>query len=467
MLDGIDIAIALATIFLSLSLLASGFVEVLSVVCRSRARWLRKGLNNLLVGNTKRNCEGLALTVLEQPLVKQLSRPSFFSFRRIDFMRPKGPAYIDARTFALAFSAVIKEETKSDTVSAAVLRLEASHKQLAVGLKTLLEGADTEAERLDRIGAWFEEGMDTIGEGYKRVRWTMLFGVGFVLASCLDISAPDLVGELKGNSACVQAIGEVANASVGSANSVGQLDQSVVYQKISEVPECAELLGDSPAQNLLTGLLFPSLEVTKGTDNVATNLDHETRSMPQPPMSMACVNQCNPDERWNSFLGCTCKPDEGHEETNSSEPGLWEKFNLWLEKAPGYLLTAFALSLGAPFWFDGLKTLLKLRTDFKPGAGKATQPQTGLASPSGKSAQSVAPVEPSAPLERFEQRLREEEIKDLQAVLGLRISQLSGRLDMATREEIRKWQIEARLPSDGLLSESVYRQIMSPKRGLP
>ena len=52
-------------------------------------------------------------------------------------------------------------------------------------------------------------------------------------------------------------------------------------------------------------------------------------------------------------------------------------------------------------------------------------------------------------------------------MLGLRISQLSGRLDMATREEIRKWQIEARLPSNGLLSESVYRQIMSPKRGLP
>ena len=48
------------------------------------------------------------------------------------------------------------------------------------------------------------------------------------------------------------------------------------------------------------------------------------------------------------------------------EHSKWSYFfgSLW-KHFPGYLITAFAISLGAPFWFDLLNRFMKLRTSVK------------------------------------------------------------------------------------------------------
>jgi hypothetical protein len=38
----------------------------------------------------------------------------------------------------------------------------------------------------------------------------------------------------------------------------------------------------------------------------------------------------------------------------------------WLRKVGGWLLTAFAVSLGAPFWFDLLSRFMVVRATVKP-----------------------------------------------------------------------------------------------------
>lgn len=56
----------------------------------------------------------------------------------------------------------------------------------------------------------------------------------------------------------------------------------------------------------------------------------------------------------------------------------------------GYLLTAFAVSLGAPFWFDTLKKLMVIRGTVKPGEAPAAAPASSEAVPPPAPAAAVA-----------------------------------------------------------------------------
>jgi hypothetical protein len=49
----------------------------------------------------------------------------------------------------------------------------------------------------------------------------------------------------------------------------------------------------------------------------------------------------------------------------------------WLTKIVGWLMTAFAISLGAPFWFDLLNKVVGLRSTVKPQPQK-TKSETSL-----------------------------------------------------------------------------------------
>lgn len=53
------------------------------------------------------------------------------------------------------------------------------------------------------------------------------------------------------------------------------------------------------------------------------------------------------------------------------DAGFWGKVGLALLTVLGWIITAFAVSLGAPFWFDGLGKLMSLR-----GSGKRPQSAT-------------------------------------------------------------------------------------------
>jgi hypothetical protein len=59
----------------------------------------------------------------------------------------------------------------------------------------------------------------------------------------------------------------------------------------------------------------------------------------------------------------------------------------WFEIITGYLLTAFAVTLGAPFWFDVLNRLMVIRATVKPAekspeeASQDPQPEDNAASP--------------------------------------------------------------------------------------
>jgi hypothetical protein len=52
--------------------------------------------------------------------------------------------------------------------------------------------------------------------------------------------------------------------------------------------------------------------------------------------------------------------------TNPGEPDRYENLRWFLTKIVGWLLTAIAISLGAPFWFDMLNKIIIVRSTVKP-----------------------------------------------------------------------------------------------------
>lgn len=142
----------------------------------------------------------------------------------------------------------------------------------------------------------------------------------------------------------------------------------------------------------------------------------------------------------------------------------------------GWLITAVAASLGAPFWFDLLNKVAKLRASgTRPSAadeagavrtppGGTTMslpsgmPQPG-AGPGSVSAANAARGESEPMSDAFnadEKALGRSEVRRVQIALGLPPDQISGSFDGVTRQAIKTWQ---RRMSYGDSAELTARQI--------
>jgi len=149
----------------------------------------------------------------------------------------------------------------------------------------------------------------------------------------------------------------------------------------------------------------------------------------------------------------------------------------------GWLMTALAVSLGAPFWFDLLGKLVKVRgSGAKPEAGTESN-KAGGAAAAGASvlARPATVVEIAGPagllgfpspeqklipfsdaVNDAEHRLSYEEITRIQRALEMPPSAQTGRLDSATRNFIQKWQQSQGADPSGELTEIQARTLLHP-----
>jgi len=131
----------------------------------------------------------------------------------------------------------------------------------------------------------------------------------------------------------------------------------------------------------------------------------------------------------------------------------------------GWLVVAFASTLGAPFWFDTLGKLVKLRgsgprQDAGEGAaaGSAAPTANRVNAPAPATAPANPPAAPAAPppssdaMSAAELGLSELDTEGVQRQLGLPAKAWSGRLDLNTRDAIRRWQQGRGERADGILT---------------
>lgn len=244
----------------------------------------------------------------DHPLIAgSAEQPSFFN---------RGPSYIPSRSFANVLVSIIQHEASAGTVRLALDLLPPD--DLKKSLLTLYDDASDDVDKFkENVEVWFNNGMDRVNGWYKRRAQVVTMIVALAVAAGMNVDAILVFRHLQTDAA-------VRNAIVGQATQFAQ----------RPAPDGASAAGlreqFDAAQAQLSSLALPI-----GWISPASAADRAA--------GQALPSGAGLADQWEALL---------------------------LRHGIGWLLTALAATLGAPFWFDMLNRVMSIRS-----AGKAPEEQ--------------------------------------------------------------------------------------------
>ncbi len=400
MLEMLEILIAICLIYALFAGMVSSLTELVSQMLSMRGRVLFEGLVMMLEEEKFHpGAPGFLRPFLSQDakLVKKLYRHPL-----IDSLSPAGssrPSYISPQIFSAALVQVLSHDG-----SLTGLRQMLDNRTTWLGrlLGPMLDEAAGDLEQFKiRVEAHFNAVSDRISGWFKRRTQVAMFVVGLLLAILFNVDSIYIFQHLEKNSALVQSL--VVRAEKIEANR--QQPTSITADATaSHTEKSAESM-----QDLQSKLKNLSQQVS----------DFEQMGLP--------VGWYRPKAQSETSSGMT-----DYIVSQLLEPMKWI----------GWLVTAIAGVLGAPFWFDAISKLFSIR-----GAGrKPEETASPAAVPVPVAVQVSAPAVSNAPpqdvpLNDYEaSRLNGDDIEGLQRALGLAPSQITGKLSAELRQSLREWQ---------------------------
>jgi len=318
----LDVAIGLSFTFLAVSLLCSATREAIASLFQTRAKVLLDGVLTMLhESHAKPQLRGVLPS-----LARLLRRDNCFGLDRLgsaslaaDVMRHplivgmaqrgRMPSYIPAPIFARAFVSTLSTRYGKGHTAQALLASVGNDGLSRTLLAIMGEGPNDLAALENAVRIWYETVMERISGWYKRRSQLVLFGIGLLYAGAMNIDALVLSQRLWQDNSVA------AELAIHSADAIAS-------GRIRQDPNA------SPAV-----LLGQAVAAQQQLDKVAGL-----------PVGW-------PSARFDNLDGV----------------GAWLAALAFA--VLGWVATAFASSLGAPFWFEGMGWLLALRgTGVKPPA---------------------------------------------------------------------------------------------------
>jgi len=309
----LEVAIGLIFIYLNLGLICSSLQELIASVLKLRGKTLQEGIYNLL-GDQPGN------RFYDHALIRQLGHAG---------KRGPLPSYIAARTFTRTLVDLLRPNyPERDRAVGQALKLEdlrslvadVPEERVRTTLRLLLEEVETGArdvsEAVDafylKVENWFDESMQRVSGWYKRRAQAIMLVIALGLTVALNVNSVEVARQLWTDPLLRQS---VVAAAEGFQQPRTQVDPAV------EDPAMAGIQRSSGNLRALQGEL----------DALALPLG------------------------WSEI-----------------DPIDWSPGD-WLYALLGWLLTATAVSMGAPFWFNALGKLLQMRgSGGKPAAPPTT-----------------------------------------------------------------------------------------------
>ena len=318
----LDVAIGLILIFLLLSLVCSSIREAFETVLRHRSSDLERGIREMF-GDKSR--AGMVAEFYRHPLIEALFRGDYVPGKTRNL-----PSYIPARTFSLAVINMLiskhvpeAEETQHEASEAerfelfrqAVAKLPAGSR-LKGAMQPLIAVSDGNLTRLRaEIEQWFNSSMDRVSGWYKTRTQIIIAAIGLTLAAVMNVDSLAIMRYLD----------------------TSQTARSVLINR------AAQIRGEAGLKPSTSELIDPIGWIER-----------------QGGLPLGWVLHEQPGQAKGDF------------ERDWRRPPL--TFSSWLAKIAGILFTAFALSLGAPFWFDLLNRFMVVRSTVKPDEKSPPEP---------------------------------------------------------------------------------------------
>ena len=381
----LDVAIGMAFLYLLLSLIASVVQEVLAAFMQLRPANLERGLRSLLSGNSIGAGPGLVDSIYTHGLVRGLYRDpdrdlnpdsqkrnqenkdqskwdKFWGvagnldwlrhlMRRLIGIRPEKdiegvsnqmllPAYIPSRTFAMAMIDLLNQKKSIGNKAMAEIHefLTWHHSQFrdnmaTEAMLTLATDAQGDLKKFqENLENWYNAAMDRASGWYKRYTQTILLVLGLLMAMAFNVDSVRVTKVLWFDRDARQ----------------GMVDAANQYMKDHPQPP-AKAAVDANAAN--TEKSFDANDLKTRLQATTQQFDAVTSSALL-PVGWKGSYKDNLNYLWHN-----------------KEAGSWRLLQLF----PGWLITALAISLGAPFWFDLLNKFMVVRSTVKPQEKSQTE----------------------------------------------------------------------------------------------
>lgn len=347
-LESLDVVIGLLFVYLLLSLICVALNEAIAHFLHLRGKMLQDAIFQLLTTSPKRPDRAevargfgnalmnrtysvagyrLAEQVYAHPLIAGMKER--YSLRVFNFFRRKGltPSYIPSATFVSVLLDVIRRhDLAAGTAAPAIAQIPLNGQQLEtdfgqVGqvLRLFADRAHGDIHRFERnLQGWFDESMDRLRASYKRRVQLVGMAVAIVVAVSVNANTIAIIRTLSTNATLRQAL----------------------------VAMATDVVTDSTNPPTMSDSAASDVALTRVTD-LTIRLDSiGVLGLPigYPPLSAATEQLRNGPAR--KFAGAVFR----------------ERWPIVRRGWLGLLLTAFAITLGAPFWFDLLNRVVSLRS---------------------------------------------------------------------------------------------------------
>ncbi|MDI1431331.1 hypothetical protein [Polyangium sorediatum] len=396
----LDVAIGISFVFMLLSVIASAVTEAISGFLSLRSVTLRQGIERLLKDRT------LTDKVYAHPLIDGLTKdddsdPSYipsdlFARALIDAVagwkdgtdqsrRPERMGLLRG-IFAIPLRALRGffrrlwpkvEGGGEGTTKRAAASLDDFRKRLAeakdfeedtrVALTALVSDASVKTleDASQQIAAWFDRAMDSVSGWYKRTAHTLIAVVGLFASVALNVDTFLVLDSLNRDAVLRESVATAVAESVKSESAVVKTAAEVTAeQKANANAKPSEVFVDEKKTEEL---------VRKRVVAVKRGLDELTLPM-----------------GWPEGRAFFCTPTAEVSCDRRSVPATLGGFG---RRFGGWIFTAIALALGAPFWFDLLNKLINLRAAAPTPEKARPKERTATAEPQPQpSASVVTPV---------------------------------------------------------------------------
>lgn len=394
--ESLDVAAGLVFVYLLMSLLTTIVREAIEGFCKSRARTLEKGLIELLCDHPpekkpdqpppgKHTGYEMLQRFYEHPLVMSLYRGRYtIPTKRTFFQGSKLPSYIPSSHFAFVVLDLLDDNNEQPTMGAldpdriisATQTLPNARLAKMVRFAIGNSGGDLDKAR-QFLENWFNATMDRVSGWYKLETHTIIFWLSFVMCVLLNVNTVVIAQSLYLSPSLRKAV---------------EVSAQTYYQKHNETAP-ADMLPET-GKNPLSALDLPLGWNDTTIDTMrhlfrfcdGPKVAHSTNrciAPTQPDTPMPVINWSKPGT-WGSDISQAMQNiSERITNLYNGTPSLGDNafFNFFqsVSLIMGWLMTAFAVTLGAPFWFDVLSKLMTLRSTLKPkDGGRGSDTTVGL-----------------------------------------------------------------------------------------
>jgi hypothetical protein len=406
--DILEVAIGLVFVYLLMSLIATAAQEAVETWLKKRGLFLENGLREMF-GHDTLPAQGAAgarpaTGIAAQPLLERFYKhPLIFSLFRGDYRPPeqRTAAAVKARK-AKAAPGAKAEATTVDKLPSYIPSSHFANAILGVAESYLKPGAGGEPFSIDRLTmaawavpnvpvrrmlllalesgkgdmeevrkfleGWFDGTMDRVSGWYRRRTQIFIFCGGLAVCVALNVNTIVIANALHQSTALRAAVSAAATdwAKTHSATVQPSAGEPSVPAK-APAPAAASAAAPSSATGSSSAPAVPSGSAGPAEQFKAPVSQLEALDLPI---------------GWSEAARAQMAA--------RLTPGIVGHFLGGMELLLGWLMTAFAITLGAPFWFDVLNTIMVVRSTVKPTEKSPVEPsKDGNAAP--------APAQPVAP----------------------------------------------------------------------